>query len=59
MKRQEFIRELEKSGCQLKRHGKKHDIYVNLKNGKKAPVPRHTEIKNTLCEVIRKQLELK
>ena len=59
MKRQEFIRELEKAGCYLKRHGKKHDIYVNPKNGKKAPVPRHAEIKNTLCEVIRKQLELK
>ncbi|MBI4675308.1 MAG: type II toxin-antitoxin system HicA family toxin [Chloroflexi bacterium] len=59
MKRQEFIRELEKSGCYLKRRGKRHDIYVNPKNGKKVPVPRHTEIKNTLCEVIRKQLELK
>jgi predicted RNA binding protein YcfA (HicA-like mRNA interferase family) len=59
VKRQEFIRELEKQGCHLKRHGKKHDIYINPKNGKKAPVPRHTEIKNTLCEVIRKQLELK
>ena len=59
MKRQDFIRELEKAGCYLKRHGKKHDIYVNPKNGKKAPVPRHAEIKNTLCEVIRKQLELK
>jgi hypothetical protein len=33
--------------------------YVNPQNGKKAPVPRHAEIKNTLCEVIRKQLELK
>jgi len=59
VKRQEFIRELEKAGCYLKRHGKKHDIYVNPKNGKKSPVPRHAEIKNTLCEVIRKQLELK
>ena len=59
MKRQEFIRELEKAGCYLNRHGKKHDIYENPKNGKKAPVPRHAEIKNTLCEVIRKQLELK
>lgn len=59
MKRQEFIPELEKRGCELKRHGKKHDIYINPKNGRKAPVPRHTEIKNTLCEIIRKQLELK
>ncbi|HOV21762.1 MAG TPA: type II toxin-antitoxin system HicA family toxin [bacterium] len=50
------MKELVEDGCYLKRHGKKHDIYENIKNGKKAPVPRHSEIKNTLCELIRKQL---
>lgn len=40
----------------MKRHGKKHDIYANTRNGKKAPVPRHAEIKESLCELIRKQL---
>ena len=59
MKRKELIKELEKAGCYLKRHGAKHDIYVNPKNGKKAPVPRHVEIKNSLCELIKKQLGLK
>jgi len=63
LKRETFIRELKDSGkdsgCNLKRHGKKHDIYFNPKNGKKAPVPRHLEIKNTLCELIRKQLGIK
>lgn len=59
MKRQEFIRKLIRSGCYLKRHGARHDIYVNPKNGKKAPVPRHTELKESLCELIRKQLGLK
>ncbi len=59
MKRKEFIKELVEAGCYLKRHGSKHDIYVNPKNGRKAPVPRHGEIKNTLCELIRKQLGLK
>ncbi len=58
MKRQEFIRELERAGCVLHRHGAKHDMYQNLANGKKAPVPRHTEIKNSLCRLIRKQLDL-
>ena len=29
MKRQELIRELEKAGCVLHRHGAKHDIYRN------------------------------
>lgn len=59
MKRKEFIKELVKAGCYLKRHGSKHDIYVNSKNGRKAPVPRHAEIKNTLIELIKKQLGLK
>ena len=59
MKRREFIRELVEAGCFLKRHGQNHDIYENSKNGRKAPVPRHREIKDTLCELIRKQLGLK
>ncbi len=59
MKRKEFIKELVEAGCYLKRHGSKHDIYVNPKNDRKAPVPRHTEIRKTLCELIRKQLGLK
>ncbi len=56
MKRHDLIRELIDAGCYLKRHGKKHDIYSNLKNGKSAPVSRHTEIKESLCTLIRKQL---
>lgn len=58
MKRHDFIRELIDAGCYLRRHGGKHDIYANPKNGRKAPVPRHSEIKQTLCELIRKQLGL-
>jgi mRNA interferase HicA len=56
LKREEFLKDLSKAGCVLKRHGKKHDIYINPANGKKAPIPRHTEIKNTLCMLIKKQL---
>jgi predicted RNA binding protein YcfA (HicA-like mRNA interferase family) len=59
VKRKDFIKEVVKAGCYLKRHGSRHDIYVNPRNGKKAPVPRHSEIKNTLCDLIRKQLGLK
>jgi len=58
MKRSAFIRELTEAGCYLKRHGKKHDLYVNSKTGRKAPIPRHSEIKDTLCDLIRKQLGL-
>ncbi|MDZ7363148.1 MAG: type II toxin-antitoxin system HicA family toxin [candidate division KSB1 bacterium] len=58
MKRRDFIRELVRAGCYLKRHRKRHDIYANPKTGKSAPVPRHAEIKDSLCDVIREQLEL-
>lgn len=54
-----FIRQLTKEGCYLHRHGKKHDIYINPKNGHKVPVPRHAEIKEMFCKVIKKQLGLK
>ena len=56
MKREQFIKELIKLGCVLKRHGGRHDIYLNTRNGKLAPIPRHSEIKEALCKIIRKQL---
>jgi len=59
VKRRDFIRELVDAGCYLKRHGSKHDIYVNPKNGRKAPVPRHSDIKRSLSELIKKQLAIK
>ena len=58
MKRQAFIRELEQAGCELVRHGSRHDVYRNPANGQQAPVPRHREIADTLCKVIRKQLAI-
>jgi len=56
LNRRDFIRELAQKGCVLERHGKKHDLYLNTRTGKKSPVPRHNEIKNSLCQLIRKQL---
>ena len=58
MKRREFIRQLVSEGCYLKRHGARHDLYANPKNGAKVPVPRHNEIKDQLCRIIRHQLGL-
>jgi hypothetical protein len=58
LKRRVFVRELEADGCLLHRHGKRHDIYRNPANGQHAPVPRHTEIADTLCTIIRRQLGL-
>jgi predicted RNA binding protein YcfA (HicA-like mRNA interferase family) len=56
MKRQAFIRELEEAGCILQRHGARHDLYRNPANNMQAPVPRHREIRESLCRLIRKQL---
>lgn len=56
MKRRQLIRELEQAGCRLHRHGARHDIYANPANHQKAPVPRHQEIKESLCRLIKRQL---
>jgi len=56
VKRVDLIRELTVAGCVLKRHGGKHDIYLKPANGKKASVPRHSEIRNTLAAAIKRQL---
>jgi predicted RNA binding protein YcfA (HicA-like mRNA interferase family) len=53
-----FVRELTKAGCYLIRHGRQHDLYANARTGRRAAVPRHPEMKETLCELIRKQLGL-
>ncbi|WP_435011088.1 type II toxin-antitoxin system HicA family toxin [Tundrisphaera lichenicola] len=58
MKRLDLIRELEQGGCVLHRHGKRHDIYRNPAGGQQAPVPRHREVAETLCSIIRRQLGL-
>ena len=58
MKRSELIRELLQAGCALHRHGSRHDVYVNPATGQKQPVPRHTEIDDTLAKHIKKYLGL-
>lgn len=58
MKRQAFIRELEKAGCEFVRHGGRHDVYRNPATSSQAPIPRHREIADSLCKLIRKQLGL-
>ena len=58
MKRRDLIRDLENEGCVLHRNGAKHDVYRNPANGNKAPIPRHREIPDSLCRLIRKQLGL-
>jgi len=58
LKRAALIKDLIENGCYLKRHGSKHDIYTNPRNGRQAPVPRHAEIKDSLVRLIKKQLSI-
>ena len=52
MKRQKLLQALEKNGCVLLRHGKKHDIYHNPDSGASEPVPRHADINEHLAKKI-------
>jgi mRNA interferase HicA len=56
MKRVDLIRVIEAAGCQLIRHGGKHDWYRNPTTGAAQPVPRHREIKDHLARRIIKIL---
>ena len=52
MKRNEFIKILEKHGMVFFRNGTKHDIFRQNITGKKVSVPRHSEIDNILVKEI-------
>jgi len=56
MKRTDLIRDLEKAGCVLVRHGAAHDWYTNPKTGISQPIPRHREIKEFLARHILNRL---
>lgn len=56
MKRRDLIKRIEGFGCQLLRHGGKHDIYHNPKTGATQPVPRHKEINEILARKIIRDL---
>jgi hypothetical protein len=56
MKRVDLIRKIESFGCQLVRHGAKHDWYRNPNTGVSQPVPRHREIKDHLARRIIRML---
>jgi predicted RNA binding protein YcfA (HicA-like mRNA interferase family) len=56
MKRTDLQRKLEELGCQLIRHGGKHDWYQNPTTKVCQPVPRHREINENLAKAIIKKL---
>jgi predicted RNA binding protein YcfA (HicA-like mRNA interferase family) len=57
VKRKDLVRELEKMGCILLRHGARHDWYHNPETKISQPVPRHREIKDFLAKHILKMLK--
>ncbi len=56
MKRRDLIQKLEALGCELIRHGGKHDWYQNPRTRMAQPVPRHAEINEHLARHILKRL---
>jgi mRNA interferase HicA len=52
----DLIKVLEAVGCELVRHGARHDWYRNPITGVLQPVPRHREIKEVLAKHIIKKL---
>jgi len=56
MNRQDLIREMERNGCVLIRHGARHDWYRNPGTGMCQPIPRHREIKEPLANHILREL---
>ena len=57
MKRVDLIRAIQGLGCELVRHGAKHDWYRNPATGVAQAVPRHREIKEPLARRIIRLLE--
>ena len=56
MKRTDLVRTINGFGCELVRHGAKHDWYRNPLTGVSQPVPRHREIKEPLARRIIRML---
>ena len=57
MKRRDLIKEIEKAGFILERHGAEHDIYLR-KDDEKIEVPRHKEINEITAKKILKKCGL-
>jgi len=56
MKRVQLVRIIKRMGCDLVRHGSKHDWYQNPNTKMSQPVARHTEIPDSLAKHIIKKL---
>ncbi len=57
MKRADLIARLLEMGCQLIRHGGRHDFYRQPASGRFQPVPRHRELNEHLARKILRYLD--
>ena len=51
-----MIKAIKSHGCVFVRHAGNHDWYKNPQSGKSQPIPRHTEIEDSLAKRIIKRL---
>lgn len=58
MKRGDLLRHLRRYGCQLKREGRAHSLWMNPTTGSVEAVPRHTQIANKLAQKICRSLSI-
>jgi predicted RNA binding protein YcfA (HicA-like mRNA interferase family) len=56
MKRSKLIKYIEVNGGEFVREGANHSLYKNIKNGRLTTIPRHSDIKESLCRKICKDL---
>jgi predicted RNA binding protein YcfA (HicA-like mRNA interferase family) len=58
LKRVDLVRHLERHGCELRREGANHSVFVNRAARKTSTVPRHREINEFLARKICRDLEV-
>ena len=56
MNKRAFIKALENDGIYFDHHGRRHDVYIHRKTGKKLTVPRHNEFSNDFLKEILKEI---
>ena len=56
MKRGALLKRIKALGCVFVKHGKKHDVYKNLRTGIEERIPRHIDINEKLADHIIKNL---
>ena len=58
MKRTDLERHLRAAGCELLRHGSRHDVWINVAADRTTAVPRHREVKAGTVRAICRDLDV-